>query len=131
MLCPVREMEWAVGWLPERVISVSGVAEPDCVFTTPDERGTGIWYITRHEPENLFVEMLKIVPEVTACRLTIQLSPDGAACFADVAYAHTSLGPAGDEFVAKFTPEYYETFMQAWEKELNHYLTTGRRLGEN
>ncbi len=129
LLCPVRESEWAVGWLPERVISASGVAERDCVFITSDDHGTGIWYVTRHEPENLFVEMLKIVPDVTACRLTIQLSPDTSGCLADVTYTHTSLGPAGDDFVATFTSEYYKSFMEAWENELNHFLTTGRRLG--
>jgi len=128
LLCPVRETEWAVGWVPELVISTSGVAEPDCVFTTQNKLAADIWYITRHEPENLFVEMLKISPGTTACRLTIQLAPEGEGCVADVTYIHTSLGPAGDEFVAKFTVEYYQSFMQAWEKELNHFLRTGVRL---
>lgn len=131
LLCPVRETEWADGWLPELVISVSGIAERDCIFLTPDELGTAIWYITRHEPEKLFVEMLKILPGVTACRLSIQLSPDGAGCFADITYSHTSLGPAGDEFVAKFTVEHYQKFMQVWEKVLNHFLTTGCRLSDD
>jgi hypothetical protein len=125
LLCPVRETEWADGWMPELVISSSGVAEPDCVFTTPNKRATDIWYITRHEPEKLFLEMLKISPGTTACRLTIQLCEAGPGCIADVTYIHTSLGPAGDEFVAKFTAEYYQTFMQAWETELNHFLRTG------
>ena len=102
LFCPVRETEWADGWLPELVISSSGVAERDCVFTTSDKRGTAVWYITRYEPENWFVEMLKIAPGVTACRLNIQLCKEGARCIADVTYTHTSLGPAGDELVAAF-----------------------------
>jgi hypothetical protein len=125
LLCPVRETEWAVGWSPELVISSSGMAERDCVFITADKAGQAIWYITRHEPENWFVEMLKIVPGLTACRLEIQLSENGEGCFADVTYNNTSLGPAGDEFVAKFTADYYREFMRAWEKELNHFLQTG------
>ena len=129
LLCPVRETEWANGWLPELVISASGVAELDCVFVTPADPVTALWYITRHEPEKLFVEMLKITPGVTACRVSIQLAAEGSECIADVTYTHTSLGSAGDEFVAKFTGEYYRQFMQVWEKELNHFLTTGRRLG--
>ena len=130
LLCPVRETEWANGWLPELVISASGVAEPDCVFVTPAVPANATWYITRHELEKLFVEMLKITPGVTACRVSIQLAADGSECIADVTYTHTSLGPAGDEFVAKFTAEYYREFMQIWEKELNHFLTTGRRLND-
>lgn len=52
LLCPVREIEWADGWLPDLVISSSGIAERDCIFITPDEFGKAIWYVTRHEPEN-------------------------------------------------------------------------------
>ena len=130
LLCPVREAEWASGWLPDLVISSSGVAERDCAFLTPDEPAQAIWYVTRYEPERWFVEMLKILPGVTACRLQIQLSENGEGCFADVTYTHTSLGPAGDEFVAKFTADYYRNFMQVWEAALNHFLKTGTRLEE-
>ena len=125
LLCPVREAEWAEGWSPELVISSCGVAERDCVFITPDKPENAIWYMTRHEPESWFVEMLKILPGVTACRLSIQLSENGSECFADITYSHTGIGPAGDEFVAKFTADYYQKFMQAWEKELNDFLKKG------
>ena len=128
LLCPVRETEWADGWLPDLVISSSGIAERDCVFITTDKLGKAIWYVTRHEPENWLVEMLKIVPGVTACRLEIQLTADGGQCFADVTYSHTSIGEAGDQFVARFTANHYQKFMQAWERELNHFLRTGSRL---
>ena len=87
LLCPVREAEWVDGWLPELVISSSGVAERDCVFITADKLEKTIWYITRHEPQRWFVEMLKILPGATACRLEIQLSDNGDGCFADVTYA--------------------------------------------
>src|SRR5437763_11613499 len=50
LLCPVRETEWADGWLPELVFTSSGFAERDCVFITPDKLGNAIWYVTRHEP---------------------------------------------------------------------------------
>jgi hypothetical protein len=127
LLCPVREIEWADGWQPTLVVSASGLVEPDCVFTTPQGNSQAIWYVTRHEPERFLVEMLKITPEVTACRVDIRLVPDGEACFADVAYTHTSLGPEGDRFVANFTADYYRQFMQTWENELNDFLTTGRK----
>jgi hypothetical protein len=131
LLCPVREAEWVDGWLPELVISSSGVAERDCVFITADKLEKTIWYITRHEPQRWFVEMLKILPGVTACRLEIQLSDNGDGCFADVTYSHTSMGAAGDEFVTKFTADAYKKSMQAWEKALNHFLTTGRLLTDD
>jgi len=131
LLCPVREAEWTEGWLPDLIMSSSGIAERDCIFITPEAPGKAIWYVTRHEPQNWFVEMLKIVPGVTACRLEIQLTQNGDECFADVTYSHTSIGRAGDEFVARFTVDSYQRFMQIWEKELNHFLKTGSRLGHD
>ena len=123
LLCPVREADWIEGWNPPLVVSSSGVAEPDCVFTTTALPSDAIWYITRHEPESGFVEMIKITPEVTACRLTIQLRAAATGSQADVTYLHTSLGPRGDEFVASFTEEFYRGFMRDWEARINHFLT--------
>jgi len=122
LLCPVRECEWVSDWDPLCVISKSGVAEVDCVFVTAAEPHDAIWYVTRHEAAAGFVEMLKITPEVTACRLTVQLRPAPGGCTAEVTYCHTSLGPAGDSFVAAFTPEFYAGFMREWESSMNRFL---------
>ena len=130
LLCPVREAEWIEGWDPLVVWSASGVAEPDCVFVTAAAPHEAIWYVARHEPGNGFVEMLKITPGVTACRLTIQLTAVATGCEAEITYTHTSLGPAGDEFVAGFTVESYRQFMQEWEARMNHYLATGESCAE-
>jgi hypothetical protein len=128
LLCPVREADWIEGWDPLLVASSSGVAEPDCVFTTAADPIDAVWYVTRHEREAGFVEMLKITPAVTACRLTIQLRPHAGGSEATVTYSHTSLGRKGDEFVAAFTDEHYRRFMQDWESRLNHYLRHGSAL---
>jgi len=128
LLCPVREGEWLARWEALAVKSRSGVAEVDCVFTTPDSPHNAVWYITRYEPEAYFIEMIKLVPDVTACRLTIQLRevPEGSE--ATVTYMHTSLSAAGDRFVAQFTEDYYRAFMRDWETRLNFYLTSGEIL---
>jgi hypothetical protein len=128
LLCPVREAEWVEGWNPSSVITYSGFAEPDCVFVTAATPHDAIWYVTRHEPEHGFVEMLKITPLVTACRLAIQLRPAPPGSEAVITYTHTSLGPEGDTFVAAFTEEYYRTFMQDWETRVNYYITHGSAL---
>jgi hypothetical protein len=127
LLCPVREADWIEGWDPVVVWSLSGVAEPDCVFTTRAGESTATWFVTRHDPAAGFVEMLKIVPEVTACRLTIQLRNAAAGCDATITYSHTSLGPQGDAFVAGFTEAHYAGFMRDWEARMNHFLETGTR----
>jgi hypothetical protein len=128
LLCPVREADWIEGWDPLAVWSASGVAEVDCVFITAAAPQAAVWYVTRHEPESGFVEMLKITPGVTACRLAIQLRAVPAGSEATVTYMHTSLGPAGDDFVDAFTEAHYRQFMQDWETRLNHYLRTGQAL---
>jgi hypothetical protein len=124
LLCPVREADWIDGWDPVFVASHSGVAELDCVFVTEAQPQNAVWYITRHEPHR-FVEMLKITPEVTACKLTIEVRPTLDGSQATITYMHTSLGPQGDAFVASFTEEYYAKFMQDWERRMNHYLKHG------
>lgn len=128
LLCPVREADWIEGWDPVFVATQSGVAERDCVFVTAAKPTDAVWYITQHQPEAGFVEMLKITPLVTACKLSIQLRPTPAGCDADVTYCHTSLGPAGDAFIESFTDDYYRRFMQDWEARINHYLTHGVAL---
>lgn len=128
LLCPVREAEWLERWDPISVTTQSGTAEVDCVFSTCASPRNTLWYITRHEPETGFVEMLKITPEVTACKLRIQLNATREGSEARITYTHTSLGPAGDAFVEGFTEVHYTAFMQDWETRLNHFLRTGTRL---
>jgi hypothetical protein len=130
LLCPVREADWIEGWDPALVVSSSGVAEPDCVFITSAVPTDAIWYITRHEPDAGFVEMVKITPAVTACRLRIQLRSTDGGSEADITYSHTSLGPDGDAFVAAFTEESYRKFMYDWESRINH-LRYGTPLRAN
>jgi hypothetical protein len=128
LLCPVREADWIEGWDPISVLTTSGVAESDCVFVTGASPNSAIWYVTRHDLVRGAVEMLKITPLVTACRLTIQLRAIGSGSEAKISYTHTSLGPEGDAFVASFTDEFYRKFMQDWEARINHYLVHGSAL---
>jgi hypothetical protein len=128
LLCPVREAEWLERWDPLAVYTESGVAEPGCVFVTAAEPHAAVWIVTRLDAPAGIVEMIKISPEVTACQLSIAVSPAPHGSDARVTYTHTSLGPRGDEFVAAFDEAYYVEFMADWERRLNHYLTTGIRL---
>jgi len=131
LLCPVREADWIEGWDPRVVYSTSGLVERDCVFVTAASPQDAVWMVTRLEPEAGIVEMVKIAPEVTACILRIVVEPAPGGSAATVTYSHTSLGPQGDEFVAAFTEEFYRGFMEDWERRLNHYLGTGKRLASS
>lgn len=128
LLCPVREAEWVAGWDPDLVVSASGVAEADCVFTTRDDAGReAVWVITRHDPAGLRVEMVKVIPGLTVTKLEIALAPTGGTAAgggteATVAYTHTALGEEGRRVVAGYTEAVYDAFMKEWETELNRYL---------
>jgi hypothetical protein len=127
LLCPVREADWVPGWEPGLVVSASGVAEPDCVFVTPDpaagDDAEAVWTVLRHDATVREVEMLKVTPGFLVVRLAIAVRPrDGGGCHADVTYRYTALGPAGEEYVRGMTREAWAEFMRAWESALNAYL---------
>ena len=127
LLCPVREAEWAQGWAPTRVYSDSGFAEAGCVFLTRDRLGESVWMITRHEPQRRFLEMVKVIPGVTAGKITITLRENQErGTDAQITYAFTALGEAGERFVQDFTESYYAEFMRHWEAELNDYIRAGK-----
>ena len=134
LLCPVREREWARGWVCEMVYSVTGLAEAGCVFTTPpDTEGDpeAVWMVTRYDPVNFAIEFAKVTPNRTTAAIEIHLTPAGdEATAAHIRYTLTALSPAGHEAVERFTEAYCVGFMQAWEKELNHFLKSGEMLDE-
>ena len=125
LLCPVREVDWVPGWSPRLVVSATGLAERDCVFTTPEGDGEATWVITEHEPAERRVEMLKVVPGQLVVRLHIVVRPrEGGGSAADVTYTYTALDAVGAAYVASRTPEVYAEFMRGWERSLNDYPHT-------
>jgi len=113
---------------PGRRVERVGVCEPDCVFVTSADPHDAIWFVTRHDADAGLVEMLKVTPGLTACKIGISLSRRAAGTDAVITYSHTSLGPAGDALVDAFTAQHYAEFMTDWESRLNHYLETGKML---
>lgn len=128
LLCPVREAEWVSGWDPRFVISNSGVAELDCTFVMPDQPHDAVWVVTQWNPQVHYIEFVKVMPEVAVGRIEIRLRPGLAnQTLAEVSYAYTALSEAGERLVENFTETHYTIFMQEWELELNHFLTTGQK----
>ena len=128
LLCPVREAEWIPDWAPRLVLSNSGTAEGGAVFITPGQP-EAIWTVTRYEPSER-IGFIKVTPGVTVAQIGVILRPDAdGGTYADVTYAHTSLGTAeGDAAVAAFTADAYGESMALWERRLNHFLDTGGML---
>jgi len=133
LLCPVMEVEWTPGWMPEVVISESGVCERECIFITapemPSNPANSIWLVTKYDPANWALEMYKIAPEHTVSKLEISLVGDsGDSTTAHISYEITAIGEAGDKFMEEFSEDWYEGFMVEWEGAMNHYLKTGNKI---
>lgn len=124
LLCPVREAEWIPGWMPKRVISASGVAEPDAIFETNVEGRVATWLITRHDPQARIVEMVQCVPELVMIQLWIEVVPGrDDACTCDVTYQYTALSPEGERYVHDRDGTWYrDVFMREWESLMNDFL---------
>jgi hypothetical protein len=129
LLCPVREADWVNDWRPKLVLSESGLAEPGCIFITPGIPEDALWLMTEYDPETFQLEIIKMIPGVVVGRISISLSADGDdACSAEITYAYTSISDHGDRALDEFTDDHFKSFMEIWEKELNHYLSTGSKL---
>lgn len=128
LLCPVRECDWVNGWEPRLVITESGVAEQDCIFTIGPAGNEATWVVTLYEPP-CRIEFVKVTPGETVGWIAIRLEQKGSAeTLAEVTYAYTALSERGRAVVDAFTLDHYEGFMREWEDELNHFLRTGSRL---
>lgn len=131
LLCPVRESEWVNGWHPRFVATHSGLAELECVFITAAGPQEAIWIITRFEPADHLLEIIKVIPGIVVGRIVIQLAAAPRGATAEISYSFTSVGPDGDRVVSEFTQEHFDEFMQTWENELNHFIATGEMLARN
>lgn len=129
LLCPVSEKNWVPGWNPEKVISNSGVAEHDCIFVTSTEKESSIWIVSKYDQVNYGLEMYKVTPQHTVGKLEISLEPTSEnLTIAHISYEFTALDKSGADFLIEFTEEWYVEFMQGWEKAMNHYIATGKKI---
>jgi len=129
LLCPVREAEWVNDWKPKLVLSESGFAEPGCIFITPGIPEDALWLVTDYDTKACQLEIIKMIPGVVVGRISISLTKDGDdACYAEITYAYTSISDHGDRALEEFTDDHFKSFMEIWEKELNHFLSTGTKF---
>jgi hypothetical protein len=130
LLCPVREAEWLDGWEYMMIYSVSGLIEKGAVFSTanPGEERT-VWIVTRHDTEARVVEFTRFTPRAKICVLTIGVEPFGDdRSHVDVCYTYTSIAPQGNRLLQAWSDESFFDAVTFWERSMNHFLRTGRRL---
>jgi len=129
LLCPVREADWVPGWQYRLIYSWSGVAEAGCVFITPNEDGTETtWVVTEYDPGSFRVAFAWVNPGMVAAQIRIQLRPAASGTEARICYVYTGLSSEGNREVERFDEEWFRHKMQGWEKAINHYLQTGKKI---
>jgi hypothetical protein len=130
LLTAARENEWAAMFQPRILHAGEPPGGLRGVFQTGDGADETLWTMTDYDTATGHVAYFRTVPGVLAVHIEIQLEPDGeAACRAIVAYTYSALSAAGNARVEAMTEERYVAQMVEWEKALDHYLQTGRRLG--
>jgi hypothetical protein len=132
LLCPVREYEWIEPWQCELIHSDTGVAELDCVFKTnfADDGPEDTWVVSRYEPP-LLIEFVRI-NALRSLRYSLSLArnDDGTTKLAWT-QIFTGLSPEGDDFIKGLSDSAYRQRMATRERQINHFLATGKMLKNN
>jgi len=130
LLCPVREAEWLDGWRYTMIYSESGLMEKGAVFSTPhDGEADTVWIVTKHDPETREIEFTRFTPGSRICVLRIAVSAKaGTSSFVDISYTYTATTSAGNAFIESLTEAAFVEAVGFWEKSMNFFLDTGKKL---
>lgn len=130
LICPVKQLDWLDGWNFEMIYSESGISEEGCVFKTKHEGDVDtIWVITKHDVENFIIEYIRITPGVLIVKININLE-HRYSNITDVntEYIFTALSEKGNEFIEGKSSKQFFNMMKWWEKSINYYLDSGKKL---
>lgn len=130
LICPVKQLDWLDGWNFEMVHSESGISEEGCVFKTKHESDVDtIWVITKYDIENYIIEYVRITRGVLIVKINIKLE-HRYSNITDVntEYIFTALSEKGNEFIEGKSSKQFFNMMKWWEKSLNYYLESGKKL---
>jgi hypothetical protein len=130
LLCPVREAEWLDGWQPTMIYSESGVIEEGAVFSTPHAgEADTVWIVTKHDSGKREIEFTRFTPASRICVLGITVrAKDENSSFVEISYTYTATAPAGNAFIESLTEEAFVEAVGFWEKSMNYFLDTGKKL---
>jgi hypothetical protein len=130
LLCPVREAEWLDGWQYAMIYSESGLVEEGAVFRTPHsgEEDT-VWIVTKHDAGKREVEFARFTHDSRTCvlRIAVRARAENSSSVG-ISYTYTATTPAGNDFIDRLTEETFRESVIFWERSMNHFLKTGKKL---
>jgi hypothetical protein len=132
LLTPLGEKAWALGWEPDLRWQPPKGRQGTVFVTHNHGPREALWLLETFDAARLYVGYLYVCPGFLLVELSVGLTPLGKdRTAASVRYTYTALSAAGSAHVDAMTEGHYAAFMREWEQQLNHFLETGRKLGEN
>ncbi len=129
LLTPLGEKAWGVGWEPMMRWQAPGSGEGTLFVTRSEDGGETTWVLQTFDAVHLRVAYVHVSPGSLVVELSLHLTPlaEGRTR-AEVRYTFTALSQLGNARIAQMTEAHFATLMRDWERELNHFLRTGRKL---
>jgi hypothetical protein len=130
LLCPVRERDWIDGWDCKMIYSISGLIEKNCVFITQlNKDKETIWHVTQYDKKNYRIEFLRVTPKENTVRINMQLEKINESYTKTyISYLYTLLENTQVEEKMSQIEQSFLNSMTHWEKAINYYLKTGKKL---
>lgn len=94
-----RERVWAEDWHPEFVWPQPAADREGMVFLLDHDGRTAVWVNTVFDLTGGLFQYIYVIPECLVTRITIRLTPQGAATHVHVTYARTALAAAANDQV--------------------------------
>jgi hypothetical protein len=129
LLTPLGEKAWAVGWEPEMRWQAPGSGEGTLFVIRSPSGSEAVWVLEAFDSLQGRVAYLHVTPGALVVELSLQLAPlPEGRTRADIRYTYTALSEVGNARIAHMSEAEFGVFMRDWERELNHFLATGRKL---
>jgi hypothetical protein len=129
LLTPLGEKAWAVGWEPEMRWLPAGQGAGTLFVTRAPGGGETVWVLETFDVARQRVAYVHVSPGSLVVEIVVTLAPlSENKTRAEVHYTFTALSELGNARIAQMTEAAFEDFMRDWERELNHFLQTGRKL---
>ena len=130
LLSPDKMTEWLDGWNFNMIYSESGTGEEGAIFQTKhEEKIFTTWVISKLDEENKIIEFVRITPEILLVQIQMIISDNqNSTSNLDVEYVFTALTEKGNEYIEGNSSKQFYDMMKWWEKSLNYFLASGKKL---
>ncbi len=129
LLTPLGEKAWAADWAPDIRWQAPGNGEGTLFVTRSHGGNETLWVQQTVDAVNLRVAYTHLRLGVLLVELSITLLPlPEERTRGEVRYTFTALSERGNARIAEMTEQHFADVMRDWERALNHFLRTGRKL---